>query len=163
MMVQKIYTSWAFFGFAILPGLALTLLHTVLVWQQSKARWLSLISFMALVATQIIFWAYTYPMNALTKTGPLCPIISWLRVGNGSMAKEMLSGDHKAKDISVEIYDRLRRRLGSGVLPYAGQVNTKQLRASNRPSRIRIDADVSSFLTAFRHRSFGVGDRTRRV
>jgi protein-S-isoprenylcysteine O-methyltransferase Ste14 len=73
MTVQRIYDGWAFFGIAIVLALALTLAHAVVTWRTSPARWLSLASFAALAATQVIFWSFIYPMNALTRNWTRAP------------------------------------------------------------------------------------------
>jgi MFS family permease len=73
MVVQQIYAGWALFGIAIAAALALTLAHTLMVWRHPAARWPSLLAFLAIVATQVIFWTYTYPMNALTQNWTVMP------------------------------------------------------------------------------------------
>jgi len=73
MTVQRIYTGWAFFGIAVFAALALTLAHTVSVWGQPKARWLSMLSFLSILVTQAVFWTYTYPMNSLTRNWTVTP------------------------------------------------------------------------------------------
>jgi hypothetical protein len=73
MIVQKVYMGWVFFGIAILAALIFTAWHTVQAWREPTARWLSLLSFVSVVATQLIFWAYTYPMNALTRNWTVMP------------------------------------------------------------------------------------------
>ncbi len=74
MTVQSIYAGWALFGIAIFAALAFTLWHTVLVWRLPRGRWLSLASFLLLAATQVIFWAFTYPMNVLTESWTVMPL-----------------------------------------------------------------------------------------
>lgn len=73
MIVQRIYAGWAFFGLAIMAALVLTLVLAVLEWRVRTARWLALLSFLCLVATQAIFWVYTYPMNRLTRSWNTTP------------------------------------------------------------------------------------------
>jgi hypothetical protein len=73
MIVQRIYTGWAWFGVPILAALALTLAHTVLVRADPEAFRLSLAAFACLVLTQAIFWAFTYPMNAATANWTAMP------------------------------------------------------------------------------------------
>jgi hypothetical protein len=73
MAVQKIYAGWSLWGIAIFAALATTLIHTVLVWREPQVRWLSLASFLALAATQVIFWLYTLPMNVLTRNWTVTP------------------------------------------------------------------------------------------
>ncbi len=73
MTVQTIYTGWALFGIAVFAALALTLGHTIMMWRAPFARWLSLLAFLSILATQVIFWTYTYPMNALTQQWTVMP------------------------------------------------------------------------------------------
>lgn len=73
MIVQRIYAGWALFGFAVLAALSLTLAHAIMTWRNSTARWLSLLAFVSIAATQAIFWTYTYPMNALTQQWTVMP------------------------------------------------------------------------------------------
>jgi hypothetical protein len=67
MMVQRIYDGWAFFGIVIVLALIGTLAHAIATWRYPLVRWLSLGSFAALAATQVIFWSLIYPMNVLTR------------------------------------------------------------------------------------------------
>ena len=73
MTVQTIYQGWALFGIAIAAALLLTLLHTVLTWRHTTARWLSLLSFLLLATTQVVFWVFIYPMNAITSNWTVMP------------------------------------------------------------------------------------------
>lgn len=73
MTVQAIYAGWALFGIAILAALVFTLWHTVLVWRLPRGRWLSLLSFILIAATQAIFWTATFPMNVLTENWTVMP------------------------------------------------------------------------------------------
>ena len=73
MLVQRIYTGWAWFGIAIFAAIALTLAYTVRVWSHPGARGWALMAFLAMVATQVVFWTYTYPMNAITRQWTVIP------------------------------------------------------------------------------------------
>jgi hypothetical protein len=73
MIVQKIYHGWALFGVAVFGALVFTLVHTMMVWREPIPGGLSLLSFLALAGTQVIFWTYTYPMNALTQNWTVTP------------------------------------------------------------------------------------------
>jgi hypothetical protein len=73
MVVQKIYAGWAFFGIAVFGALASTLAHTVLVRRDKKAMTSSLAAFLLLVAAQIIFWTFTFPMNVATANWTVTP------------------------------------------------------------------------------------------
>src|SRR5262249_34013988 len=66
MTVQKIYAGWAFFGIPIIAALLLTLLHTFMVRNDRPVFKLSLTAALCLAATQLIFWRFTYPINATT-------------------------------------------------------------------------------------------------
>jgi hypothetical protein len=63
MTVQRIYAGWALFGIPIFAALILTAAHAVMVRGERPAFSLSLAAFLCLVATQIVFWTFTYPMN----------------------------------------------------------------------------------------------------
>jgi predicted membrane channel-forming protein YqfA (hemolysin III family) len=66
LTVQKIYAGWSLFGIVIGMALLSTLAHTLLVRADRKSFALSLGAFVALAATQGLFWAFTYPVNAAT-------------------------------------------------------------------------------------------------
>jgi hypothetical protein len=73
MTVQTIYAGWALFGIPIFAALGLTLAYTVVAWRHRSARWLALLAFLALAATQAVFWTWTYPMNVLTQNWTVTP------------------------------------------------------------------------------------------
>ena len=83
MTVQGIYAGWALFGIPIAIALVLTASHTRLVRSDRAAFALSLVALLCLVATQAIFWTFTYPMN-VARTGPGCRRTSRLRADNGN-------------------------------------------------------------------------------
>src|SRR5262249_7609690 len=73
MTTQKIYAGWSFFGVAIIAAIAFTLTHTVMVGADRTAFLLSLTALLCLVATQAIFWTFTYPMNVATNDWTITP------------------------------------------------------------------------------------------
>lgn len=73
MIMQQAYNGWALFGIAIIGALIATALHTVLVRRQRGPFWLSLGAFLLLVATQVLFWTFTYPANAATRNWKVMP------------------------------------------------------------------------------------------
>jgi hypothetical protein len=73
MTVQKIYAGWSLFGIVIVIALLATLLHTVLVRADRRALALSLAAFVALAATQAMFWMFTYPINVATRNWTMVP------------------------------------------------------------------------------------------
>ncbi|MBI3706436.1 MAG: hypothetical protein HY246_01915 [Proteobacteria bacterium] len=73
MTVQRIYAGWSLFGIVIAVALLATLMHTVLVRADRTVFVLSLAAFLGLVATQAIFWAFTYPMNVASQNWTIVP------------------------------------------------------------------------------------------
>ena len=66
LTVQKIYAGWSLFGIVIGIALLATLAHTLLLRADRTSFALSFGAFVTLVATQGLFWAFTYPVNAAT-------------------------------------------------------------------------------------------------
>jgi hypothetical protein len=73
MTVQQIYRGWALFGIVIYGALLTTAVHAGLVRNQRTPFLLSLVAFLCIVATQVIFWTYTYPANAVTNNWTAAP------------------------------------------------------------------------------------------
>jgi len=73
MTVQQIYSGWQLFGIAIGVGLVATLANTILVRTDRRAFAWSLGAFLALAATQGVFWAFTYPINIATQFWTVFP------------------------------------------------------------------------------------------
>jgi len=67
MTVQQIYAGWELFGIVIAVALLATLANTLLVRTDHRAFAGSLAAFLALAATQGVFWAFTYPINVATQ------------------------------------------------------------------------------------------------
>jgi len=66
LAVQQIYRGWALLGIVIAGALFSTLVLTILLRNERRAFIFSLIAFVCIVGTQIVFWTYTYPANQLT-------------------------------------------------------------------------------------------------
>jgi hypothetical protein len=73
MTTQKIYAGWSFFGVAIIAAIVFTLTHTLMVRAERTAFLLSLTALLCIVATQAIFWTFTYPMNVASKNWTITP------------------------------------------------------------------------------------------
>ena len=71
--VQQIYAGWDLFGIVIGIALLATLANTVLVRADRPALAWSLGAFLALAATQGVFWAFTYPINVATQSWTVSP------------------------------------------------------------------------------------------
>jgi hypothetical protein len=73
MVMQGIYTGWDRAAYALLAALVFTILHAIIAWRLPIARWLSLGAFLALIGNLAIFFAYTYPINVLTRNWTVAP------------------------------------------------------------------------------------------
>ena len=73
MIVQQIYRGWALFGAAVFAGMLLTLLYAILRRHMRGPAVLSLAAFLCLLATQVVFWVFTYPVNVASQNWTLAP------------------------------------------------------------------------------------------
>jgi hypothetical protein len=73
LTAQRAYDNWALFGIAIVAAILLTALHTWLVANNTRAMLLSALACLGVLATQIIFWVYTYPMNLASSNWTAVP------------------------------------------------------------------------------------------
>jgi hypothetical protein len=73
MTVQRIYDGWALFGAPIFAALLLTAMFAVRVRDEPAPFRLALIAFACIVLTQVIFWTFTYPMNAASRNWTVMP------------------------------------------------------------------------------------------
>jgi hypothetical protein len=73
MAVQTIYTGWALFGIVIFAAMLLTLLHAILRRGERVVLLLSLAALLCFVATQVVFWMFTYPMNVASSNWTVTP------------------------------------------------------------------------------------------
>jgi hypothetical protein len=73
MLAQGLYRGWALFGIVIFAALVLTLQHAILLRRERIVLVLSLAAFFCLVATQVIFWVFTYPMNVASGNWTVTP------------------------------------------------------------------------------------------
>ena len=71
--VQAIYRGWALLGIVVAGALLSTLFLTVVVWKRTPARYGALVAFLCIVATQVIFWTFTYPANQATENWTVVP------------------------------------------------------------------------------------------
>ena len=65
--------GWELFGIVIAIALLATLANTLLVRADRRAFAWSLAAFLALAATQGVFWAFTYPINVATQFWTVSP------------------------------------------------------------------------------------------
>jgi hypothetical protein len=70
LIVQRVYRGWSLSGFVVVGALIATL---ALMFLADEAAFVpALIGFLAIVATQIVFWTFTFPVNKITR--------NWTRV-----------------------------------------------------------------------------------
>jgi hypothetical protein len=70
LIVQRVYRGWNLLAFVVIGALIATL---ILVFSVDGDAFVpALIGFLAIVATQIVFWVFTFPVNRLTR--------NWTRV-----------------------------------------------------------------------------------
>ena len=74
LTVQQIYTGWAFLGIVIASALISTFVLTILLRKERRPFVFSLIGFLCIAGTQVIFWTYTYPANQLTRNWTSLPV-----------------------------------------------------------------------------------------
>jgi hypothetical protein len=70
LIVQRVYRGWNMSAFVVIGALIATLVLMILV--DGAAFVPALVGFLAIVATQIVFWTFTYPVNKITR--------NWTRV-----------------------------------------------------------------------------------
>jgi hypothetical protein len=70
--VQQIYRGWALLGIVVIGALLSTLVLTVMLRHRRWPFILSLVAFLCIAGTQLIFWTYTQPANLATD--------NWMRI-----------------------------------------------------------------------------------
>lgn len=73
LTVQQIYRGWALLGTVVYAALAATLVLAIMVRTQRRVLRLVVAAILCMVAAQIVFWAYTYPVNQETSNWTLLP------------------------------------------------------------------------------------------
>jgi hypothetical protein len=79
LTVQQIYRGWSLLGIAVFGALASTLALAILVRKQGTVFKMVLLALLCIIATQIIFWIFTYPVNQQTKNWTTLPS-NWLEL-----------------------------------------------------------------------------------
>ena len=73
LTVQQIYKGWALLGFVVAGALLSTLLLTIMVRKQPKTFALTVVAFLCILGTQVMFWAFTFPANQQTSNWTVLP------------------------------------------------------------------------------------------
>src|SRR5688572_23237429 len=72
-VVQQIYRGWWMLGIVVFGALLSTLALTIVVRKRPGELGPALTAFLCLVATQAIFWTFTFPANQQTANWTLLP------------------------------------------------------------------------------------------
>lgn len=73
LIVQHIYDGWALLGFVVFGALASTLALAVLTRHRRREFVPALVAFLCIVATQAVFWTFTFPANKATEMWTMLP------------------------------------------------------------------------------------------
>jgi ribose/xylose/arabinose/galactoside ABC-type transport system permease subunit len=79
LIVQQIYWGWALLGIVVLGALLSTLVLTIMVRTRRKTFIFTLVAFLCIVGTQLVFWTFTYPANQATDNWIVLPA-NWLEL-----------------------------------------------------------------------------------
>ncbi len=79
LTVQQIYRGWALLGFVVVGALLSNLVLTIVIRTKPRAFVLTLIAFLCILGTQVVFWTYTYPANQETGNWTMLPA-NWLEL-----------------------------------------------------------------------------------
>ena len=71
--VQQIYRGWELFGVVVVGALASTLALTIGLRGHPTAFTPALIALLCIVATQVVFWTFTFPVNRMTVNWTVLP------------------------------------------------------------------------------------------
>jgi hypothetical protein len=73
LIVQQIYNGWALLGFVVFGALFSTLALAVLTRHRRRELVPALVAFLCIVATQVVFWTFTFPANKATEMWTMLP------------------------------------------------------------------------------------------
>lgn len=74
LTVQQIYRGWALFGIVVVGAIASTLILTLMSRRRApRTFFLGLVALISLLGTQLIFWAFTFPANQVTRNWTVLP------------------------------------------------------------------------------------------
>jgi hypothetical protein len=73
LVVQQIYRGWALLGTVVIAALLSTLVLTIMARKRRRAFSLTLISFLCVAGSLVLFFTFTYPANRQTSNWTLLP------------------------------------------------------------------------------------------
>jgi Domain of unknown function (DUF1772) len=73
LTVQQIYRGWALLGAVVIVALLSTAALTVTIRRERAAFVFALLGCLCIALTQVVFWAYTFPVNRATRDWTVLP------------------------------------------------------------------------------------------
>jgi hypothetical protein len=73
LVVQQLYAGWSLFGAVVSGALLSTGVLAVLVRREPRLLAATVVAFLCILATQIVFWVYTQPVNRATRNWTVLP------------------------------------------------------------------------------------------
>ena len=75
LLVQRLYRGWRFLGIVVVAALAANLWYAMIARGSSEAP--AVVAFVAVLATQIVFWVFTFPVKLRLREGSRQPVEDW--------------------------------------------------------------------------------------
>jgi len=75
--VQQLYAGWAWLGLVVFGALISTLALTVVVRSRLRQFTFACVAFGSVLVTQVVFWAFTFPVNRETHNWTMLPV-NWM-------------------------------------------------------------------------------------
>lgn len=72
-VVQQIYRGWSWLGIVVLAALATNAALTLVLARRRRPFGLPLLATLAVAATQVVFWVFTFPANRATDSWRVQP------------------------------------------------------------------------------------------
>ncbi len=73
LAAQRSYDGWSLFGIVVVGALVSTFALTIAGYRAGREYILPALAFVCIAATQMIFWAFTFPMNQVTENWTMLP------------------------------------------------------------------------------------------
>ncbi|AZO48001.1 MAG: hypothetical protein EOS58_18855 [Mesorhizobium sp.] len=73
LAAQRAYDGWSLFGIVVLGALLSSAALAVVLYRSGGAFGLVALAFIAIGATQFVFWSFTFPVNRATRNWSMLP------------------------------------------------------------------------------------------
>jgi len=81
LVVQQLYAGWSLFGTVVSGALLSTGVLTVLERREPRLLVATVLAFLCILATQLVFWVFTQPANRATRNWTVLPE-NWMLLRN---------------------------------------------------------------------------------